>query len=106
MNNNLKKSYFWNTLGSGLNSCNSLFFLIIVTRINGIKDAGIFTLSFATACMLYVIATYSGRTYQVTETDKKIKDNDFIFHRFLSAFLMLIISIIFGLVNGYNHQNL
>ena len=43
------------------------------------NDAGIFTLSFATACMFYIIATYSGRTYQVTETKKEFGDNDFIF---------------------------
>ena len=84
MNDNLKKSYIWNTIGSGFNSFNSLFFLIIVTRINGIKEAGIFTFSFATAAMLYIIAIYSGRTYQVTETIKDIGDNEF---NLLSPFL-------------------
>ena len=68
-----KKNFLWNTIGSGFNSFNSLFFMIIVTRINGIKDAGIFSLCFATASMLYIIAIYSGRTYQITETDKKAK---------------------------------
>ncbi|MBQ8891797.1 MAG: lipopolysaccharide biosynthesis protein [Bacilli bacterium] len=98
---NLKKSYIWNTLGSGFNSFNSLFYMVIVTRINGVKDAGIFTLSFATASMLYVIATYSGRTYQVTETEKDIDDNEFVFHRLMASFLMILISIAFGLINGY-----
>ena len=30
MENNIKKSFFWNTLGSGFAAINSLFFLIIV----------------------------------------------------------------------------
>ena len=98
----LKKSYFWNTLGSGLNSFNSLFFLILVTRINGIKDGGIFTFSYATACMFYVIAIYSGRTYQVTEQEKNIGDNEFIFHRVLSSILMMVVSFIFCLFNHYS----
>lgn len=101
MDNNLKKSFLWNTVGSGLNSCNSLLFLVVVTRLNGLINAGIFTLSFATACMFYVIATYSGRTYQVTETDDKINDNDFICHRIIAALIMIIISIIFGIVSQY-----
>ena len=29
------KNFVWNILGTGFNSFNSLFFLIIVTRING-----------------------------------------------------------------------
>lgn len=103
---NLKKAYIWNTLGSGLNSFNSLFFMIVVTRINGIKDAGIFTLSFATSCMLYIIAIYCGRTYQVTETEKDIDDNEFIVHRLLSSLIMIIVSFLFAFVNRYNFYKL
>lgn len=100
--NNLKKSFLWNTLGNSINSFNSLFFLIIVTRINGIKDAGIFTFAFATTAMLYSIALYFGRTFQVTETKKKISDKEFIIHRFISSFFMMIIALIFCLIKCYN----
>ena len=31
-----RKNFIWNVLGTGLNAFNSLFFMIIVTRINGI----------------------------------------------------------------------
>jgi len=102
-NNNLKKSFIWNTLGTGLNSFNSLFFLIITTRINGINDAGIFTLCFATSCMFYCIAVYSGRTYQVTETQKDITDNDYILNRIITSIIMILISILFGLIKGYHN---
>ena len=101
MHNNLKKSFFWNTLGSGLSSINSLFFMIIVTRINGIKEAGIFTLCYATACMFYIIATYSGRTYQVTESNAEIKDLDYIINRIIAAVIMLVVSLLFGVINKY-----
>ena len=106
MKSNLKKSFIWNTLGSGLNSFNSLFFLVIVTRINGINDAGIFTLSFTTAGILLVIANYSGRTYQVTETDKEVTDNEYIINRVITSVIMLLISIVFGVVNDYNNYKL
>ena len=43
MKNNLKKNVIWNTLGLTFNSFNSLFFLIIINRINGIDDGGIFS---------------------------------------------------------------
>lgn len=99
--NNLKKSFIWNTLGSGLNAFNSLIFLVIVTRLNGLTDAGIFTLSFATASMFYVIAVYSGRTYQVTETDKDVTDNEYIAHRIITSLIMLIVSFLFAFINKY-----
>ena len=47
---NLKKDFIWNMIGSTFSSFNSLFFLIIVTRINGSNEAGIFTFAFSTAC--------------------------------------------------------
>ena len=46
------KNFMWNVLGTGLNSFNSLFFLIIVTRINGINDAGIFSIGVAIAFLM------------------------------------------------------
>ncbi len=106
MKNNLKKTYIWNTLGSAINAFNSFFFLVIVTRINGIDKAGIFTLSYASACMLYAIAIYSGRTYQVTEVEKDITDNEYIVNRILCSIIMLIISLVFALIKHYQSLKL
>ena len=55
------KNFIWNILGTGFNSFNSLFFLIIVTRINGVVEAGIYSIAYATALILYTVALYSGR---------------------------------------------
>lgn len=101
MENNLKKNFFWNTLGSLVNSFSSLFFLIIVTRINGTNSAGIFTFAFSNACLLQVIGTYAGRSFQVTEKNNNINDNDYVHNRLLSSLTMIIIGILFGLLKGY-----
>lgn len=99
---NFKSNFIWNIIGTGFNAFNSLFFMIAVTRINGLNDAGIFTLAFSTACLLYVIGAYSGRIYQVTETNKNIKDKEFIYNRYISCSLMIVITIIFVLIKGYD----
>lgn len=106
MKNNFKKSFIWNTIGSGLNSINSLLLLIIVTRINGVSNAGIFTLSFATACMFYIVAIYSGRTYQVTETDKEVSDNEYIINRIITSLVMILISFLFAIFYNYNNYKI
>ena len=99
---NFKKNFIWNILGTGLNAFNSLFYMIVVTRINGLDDAGVFTIAFATACIIYFLGVYAGRIYQVTENDKSINDKEYIFNRLITTILMIIIVIIFVLLKRYN----
>jgi O-antigen/teichoic acid export membrane protein len=103
MTNNLKKNFIWNVVGSILNASTSLFFLILVTRINGIDVAGIFSFAFSTSCLLQVIGIYAGRTYQVTDQDKKITDYDYVFQKIILCIVMIIASIIFSLIRGYDN---
>ena len=100
-NKKFAKDFIWNTLGTGLNSFNSLFFLIIVTRINGINDAGIFSIAYSTALILYTIGLYSGRLCQVTDTENKIKDKDYILNRAITCLLMIILGAGFLAIKQY-----
>ena len=97
-----RKNFIWNVLGTGLNAFNSLFFMIIVTRLNGVDQAGIFTIAFSTACIIYFVGVYAGRIYQVTELNKEITDKEFIVNRSISTILMLILVILFSVIRGYN----
>lgn len=97
-----RKNVIWNIIGATANAFNSLFFAIIVTRINGVNDAGIFTYSFATACMLYIIGVYAGRTFQVTDISKENSDTDYIYNRIITCTIMLIVSILFVIIKGYD----
>lgn len=99
---NFKSNFIWNILGTGLNAFTSFFLLIAVTRINGINDAGIFTIAFSTACILYVIGIYAGRVYQVTEVNKDVKDTEYISNRIISCLLMMVIGIAFVLFKKYS----
>ena len=99
---NLKSEYFWNTIGSGAASFVSLLYLIIVTRTNGTDIAGAFTLSFSNACMLYAIALYSGRTYQVTETNKSVTDNDFLYQRLICSLITILMIFVIAIIYRYS----
>ena len=83
-----KKNFIWNIIGTGFNAFNSLFFMITVTRINGVDNAGIFTIAYSTACIIYIIGVYAGRIYQVTEPDKSITDKEYIVNRIITSVLM------------------
>lgn len=95
------KNFIWNSLGTGINSFNSLFFLIIVTRVNDIQTAGIFSIAYATSTILYTLAMYSGRLCQVTDIENKISDKDYIANRVLTCLLMLLGGIGFLLIKQY-----
>ena len=97
-----KKNFIWNMLGSVTFGFSSLIFMIIVTRINGVNDAGVYTYAFAIACVLAAIGSYCGKTYQVTETDSEISDYDYIYNRTTTFILMQLVGIIICLLNNYD----
>ena len=68
---NEHKKILWNTIGSTVNALSSLVFLIIVTRINGINEAGIFSYSFATAC-LFLLSAFTLQEHFKQRIFKKI----------------------------------
>lgn len=98
----LRKNFIWNVIGVSFNAFTSLFFLIIVTRINGADQAGVFTFAFSLALLFEVIGYYAGRVYQVTESNKKVSDIDYIYSHFITSLLMLAICIIFSFIKGYD----
>lgn len=101
-NKQFRKNFIWNIIGTGFNAFNSLFFMISVTRINGVENAGIYTIAYSTACILYMIGIYAGRIYQVTENNKKITDKDYIFNRVISCSAIIFISFVFVIIRGYD----
>lgn len=97
-----RKNFLWNVIGMTCNCFNSLFFMILITHLNSMDEAGIFTLSFSIACLVYYIGTYAGRVYQVTNVNSNITDSDFIIHRAITCFMMVFISLMYCFFSGYN----
>lgn len=98
----MKKDVFWNSLGVAAWSFLSLLLLIVVTRINGIDDSGLFSYAFAVALIMYAIACYGGRTYQVSDQQQVFSTERYISLRVLTTTAAIAISIVFVLANGYD----
>lgn len=99
---NLRRNFIWNLVGSTAATFISLFYMMTVTRLNGVDDAGIFTFAFSTAIVFLAIGNYSGRTFQVTDKNKKTTDSDYFYLKFATCFAMLFVGIVFCLVRGYS----
>lgn len=102
MGNNTKKNVIWNMIGTTANAFNSLFFMIIVTRINGLKDSGVFTLAFSLACLFCFIGNYEGRVFQVTDVKQDFSNKEYILHRISSCILMMVTVLIYCLIMKYD----
>lgn len=98
------RNFIWNMLGSGLASFNSLFFMMAITRINGLEAAGVFSITFATASIFYTFALYSGRGCHTTDIERKIKDKDYIVSRMITCILTFIGILVFAQVLDYNND--
>lgn len=88
--NNKKKDVVWNTIGVTLNSFTSVFFLIVVNRINGSNAGGIFSFSYSVACLLFIIGIYATRTYQIADVNGKLNDSEYLAHKCITCIIMLI----------------
>lgn len=89
-------------VGTTFNAFNSLFFMMIVTRINGLKSSGVFTLAFSLACLLCLIGGYEGRVYQVTDVKNEYSDVEYIVHRIITCVIMMVIVIFYCLIMKYD----
>ena len=96
-----RKNFIWNSIGTTLNAFTSLFYMIIITRINGINETGIFSIAYATACIMYMIGIYAGRIFQVTENDKSINNKDNILNRAISCSIAFVLGCCFVIIKGY-----
>ena len=100
----MRRDYIWNTLGSSANSFISLLLLIVVTRVNGIDNSGLFSLCSNYAFLFFVIGIYGGRIYQVSDVNGEFESKNYIFMKFLTGIAMMITAIVFIIVNDYDME--
>ncbi len=97
-----KSEFIWNSIGSLVASMLNAVLLLFCTRINGTDIAGMFSISFATSVILNAIGDYGIRIYQVTDTDRKYKFGEYIALRVVVVAIMVIISVAFTIISGYD----
>jgi O-antigen/teichoic acid export membrane protein len=98
----LKKDYIWNTIGVFAQNAISPLLLIVVSRVNGIFDSGIFSFAFSIAIIFWAIGLWGGRTYQVSDVINEFNHRSYIMVRLLLALFMLVGAVVFAALNGYD----
>ena len=86
----LKKNYFWNTLGSLMTSLSSALLLIVVTRTLGAELGGIFSLAFAVGQQYQILGAFEMRPYQATDIKGRFRFGTYLGSRCITCLAMLL----------------
>ena len=101
-----KSSYLWNAFAAMLFALQSAFMLIIITRTNGLDDAGIFSIAYAVASLMSFIGEFGVRKYQVSDVREIHKFTDYFTFKVISCIAMIIACALYALyglfINGYS----
>lgn len=101
MAQNIKKDYFWNTLGVLAQNAISPLLLIAVTRVNGVADSGLFSFAFSLAIVFWALGIWGGRTYQVSDVKHEFTPRSYVALRVILSIVMIVGSIAFCVINEY-----
>lgn len=102
VNKQTKKNVVWNTIGAFTTSITSLFYTIILTRFSNLTETGIYSFAFAMACVTVTLASFGGRTYQVTDVKDEISPFSYIISRYITVFTTLILVLCYLFTKDYS----
>lgn len=86
----LKRNYFWNTLASAMNALSSALFVLVIARVLGVYEAGLFSIAFALSQQFQVIGHFEIRSFQATDTGERFSFAAYLGARYFSCLIMLL----------------
>ena len=99
-----RDSFLWNMIGSMLMAFQSVIMLMILTRVLGLVDAGVFTIAFANANLFLNIGKYGMRNFQVSDVKKQFSFADYKISRIITVIAMLLTSVGYTLYTAYEND--
>ena len=85
-----RDSYLWNMIGSMLLAFQSVILLMVLTRVLGVDDAGIFTLAYANANLFFTMGKYGMRYFQASDVIEQFSFKDYICSRIITSACMIV----------------
>ena len=99
-----KQNFIFNMVGSLANAAVSMVLLIVVSRIAGDSDAGIFSMAYTTAQMIYTICVFEMRNIQVTDAKHEFSFSNVVAFRFISIAVAWAFFVGFSIYKGYSGE--
>lgn len=106
---NIARSCFiWNTIAGGVNAAEAVILMMVITRTNGVEDAGILSIAFALGNLMMTIGKFGVRGYQVTDVKKEYSFNVYYTLRICSVAIMILMAVAYvtikSFIGGYSYE--
>ena len=98
------RDFMWNTIGQGAWGLAFPILTIVVTQLAGVERAGMFAFAFVIANLLYIMANYGVRTYQVSDIDEYHSFADYQVNRIATCVIMLIVGFLVCRIAGFTGE--
>ncbi len=92
-----KDAYFWNTVSNFIFAFQSVILLMVLTRVVGLEDSGIFTIAYANASLFLIIGKFGFRNYQVSDVKTSNTFGDYRMARVITASAMALAGVIYSI---------
>lgn len=95
-----KNSMIWNMIASLEYSLQSALLVLVITRVSGLKDAGIFTIAYTITQMMSTIGSYGMRSFQSSDVLDQYKFETYFSSRIISTIAMIIATMVYAVIHG------
>lgn len=89
-------------MSASLFALQSTIVLMVISRTNGLDDAGVFSIAYAVGSLMYYIGEYGVRKYQVSDVNEELSFTDYHAHRVAACIIMIAASIGYITYNYYS----
>ncbi|MGM0215615.1 lipopolysaccharide biosynthesis protein [Enterococcus sp. AZ109] len=100
----VKANGIWYSIGMFTFSFSSVFLLLIVTRVLGTVEAGIFSIGWAVCQQMLTVGQFGTRNFQVADINKRYNFHYYFSSKFFTVILMLFGSIIYAKIIQLDQQ--
>ena len=98
----LKENTLWYTMGTMCSSATSFLLMIYVTRILGVDEAGVFSISYSVGQLMLSIGWSGTRQFQVSDINEEFKFSDYFSLKIFMTIIMMVGCLIYSVFLHFN----
>ena len=103
-----RSSYLWNMINAMLSAGESPVMTLVLTRSQGVYDAGVFSIAYAVAALMLYVGQYGFRKFQSSDIREKYSFAEYYGIRIITCVVMMLAALgycLYGTVClGYDSQ--
>lgn len=98
------KDFIWNTVGVGAWGMVFPILTMIATQLVGVEQAGMFSMAFVVGSLLFILANFGVRTYQISDVEEVHSFADYQVSRWITCVLMVVVGCLYCAIRGYDAE--